>query len=178
MTSTDHILALVRQALDEFETLPLDGSIRRVVRIANLVGDTEVALRFSWELRPTAGSASANGEDSRLLMSDPSSWGSPNSPVESVFTEYSDDRRMDDGMLAGHSVAELQLMVDQFGGNAISGKMGDQVASQYFRFRQVLLTLRKRAFARLCYWERVFTYSNTNETYLLTVSGRCRSGND
>ena len=163
MTTSDHILGLVTKALDEFEAVPLDASIRRVVRIGNLLGDTKTAIRFSWELRPTAGSAAANGEDSRLLMFDPSSWGSTSSPVEEVFEVYSADHRMDNGMLAGHSVAELQLLLDKFGDEAVSGSLGAQVASESLQFRRVLLIIRQRAFARLCYWERTLTYSNTNE---------------
>ncbi|MCX5346005.1 hypothetical protein [Streptomyces atratus] len=56
MASSDYILQLVRQALDDFDDKPLEVAVRRAVRIANLVGDTEHA-RLSLELRPAGGPA-------------------------------------------------------------------------------------------------------------------------
>jgi hypothetical protein len=31
---------MVSQALDEFDTVPLDATVRRAIRVANLLGDT------------------------------------------------------------------------------------------------------------------------------------------
>jgi hypothetical protein len=164
VTTTDHILRLVQQTLDEFEDRPLDGSIRRVVRIANVLGDTTVALRFSRDLRPLGGSPSANARDSRLLMDDPSTWEDPDGPSEEALSDYMDDRpRTGEGKLLAHSVAEIQVFLDTFGMEAVSGDLGRQGAQNAYDFRQFVDILRHRAFAQLCFWERTLTYSNTNE---------------
>lgn len=48
-TST-HVLSLVSSALDEFETVALDATVRRALRIARLRGDAVEAFRFGLEL--------------------------------------------------------------------------------------------------------------------------------
>ncbi|HUY49785.1 MAG TPA: hypothetical protein VMV92_29390 [Streptosporangiaceae bacterium] len=63
MTSSDYVLPLVRQALDEFDDRPLEVSVRRAVRIASLVGDSRTAVRLGYELRPLGGDRRANAAD-------------------------------------------------------------------------------------------------------------------
>jgi len=47
VTSSDDVLSLVRQALDEFDDRPLAVSVRRAVRIASLTGDSRTAVRLA-----------------------------------------------------------------------------------------------------------------------------------
>lgn len=54
---SEHLLNLVRVALDEFEVATLSASVRRGLRIAQLRGDSAVAYLFRLDLRPTGGSS-------------------------------------------------------------------------------------------------------------------------
>jgi hypothetical protein len=56
MTETDHLLGLVRIALDQFEDVPLSASIRRSLRIAMQRGDQLEARFARSDLRPLGGS--------------------------------------------------------------------------------------------------------------------------
>ena len=56
MTNIDHVLGLTRQALDEFDSVPLAASLRRALRIARLRGDITYAHMFQLDLRPHGGS--------------------------------------------------------------------------------------------------------------------------
>ncbi len=49
----DHVAQLVRTALDQFEDRPLAASARGALRIASLLGNTEVAHRLHLESRPS-----------------------------------------------------------------------------------------------------------------------------
>ena len=55
MTETDHLLGLVRTALDEFEDVPLSASVRRSLRIAMQRGDQDEAWFAREDLRPMGG---------------------------------------------------------------------------------------------------------------------------
>ena len=55
MTETDHLLDLVRVALDEFEVVPLSASVRRALRIAMQRGDQDEAWFAREDLRPMGG---------------------------------------------------------------------------------------------------------------------------
>ena len=56
MTNIEHLVQLTRQALDEFESMPLAASLRRAQRIARLRGDTHWAQLFQFDLSPHGGS--------------------------------------------------------------------------------------------------------------------------
>lgn len=56
MTNIEHLIELTRQALDEFESVPLPASLRRAQRIARLRGDTHWAQIFHFDLSPHGGS--------------------------------------------------------------------------------------------------------------------------
>jgi hypothetical protein len=49
VTSSDYVLSLVRQALDEFDDRPLEASGSRAVRIASLIGDS----KWAWGCHPS-----------------------------------------------------------------------------------------------------------------------------
>ena len=56
MTNIEYVLGLTRQALEEFESVPLAASLRRALRIARLQGDITYAHMFQLDLRPHGGS--------------------------------------------------------------------------------------------------------------------------
>lgn len=56
MSSIEQIITLTRQALDEFESVPLAASLRRAHRIARLRGDITSAYMFQLDLSPHGGS--------------------------------------------------------------------------------------------------------------------------
>ena len=167
VTSSDHVLSLVRQALDEFDTRPLEVSVRRAVRIASLAGDSRTAVRLGYELRPAgAGDRKANAADVQRLMTDPSTWGNPQGPSEEALQEYFADRKRsddpaDDTVLV-HSVAELEFWVSR--DHAEFERMDQQSTLASFRMRQILELARHRTFTALIAWERQFTYSSINES--------------
>jgi len=55
-TNSTEILNLTQTALSEFESLPLDGSARRALRIAQVRGDGREAWLLRADLRPSGGS--------------------------------------------------------------------------------------------------------------------------
>ena len=46
MTNVEHMLGLTRQALDEFESVPLAASLRRALRIARLSLDSRAVMQL------------------------------------------------------------------------------------------------------------------------------------
>lgn len=71
MTNVEEMLALTRQALDEFESVPLAASLRRAARIARLRGDIHYVYLFQFDLRPTGGSTTwSRTEAYELLQSE------------------------------------------------------------------------------------------------------------
>ena len=167
MTSTDDILRLVRIALDEFEDRTLEESIRRTVRVANLLGDEKTAIRLGLELRPVEGNRSANAEDIRRLVRDKERWTDPTGPAERAIAEYIEDRRIvtpvdRDSKIAGnliaHSIGEIEFWQKVI--PVLSS--GDEFAVRLSEV-QALLRARHRCFTALCQWERQLTYANVNE---------------
>jgi len=68
LTSVEHMLDLVRQALDEFESVPLAASLRRAERIARLRGDIHYAHMFQLDLRPNGGSTTWSRTEAYELL--------------------------------------------------------------------------------------------------------------
>ena len=68
MTNVEDMLALTRQALDEFESVPLAASLRRAERIARLRGDIHYAHMFQLDLRPTGGSTTWSRTEAYELL--------------------------------------------------------------------------------------------------------------
>lgn len=62
------IVELVRTALDNFEDVPLAASLRRSLRIAQLRGDSRMAVLARLDLRPLGGSAALRVEEITGLM--------------------------------------------------------------------------------------------------------------
>ena len=174
MDSTDNVLALVRKALDEFEDRPLDASVRRVVRVAHLLGETRTALRFSYELKAFGGDKQANGEDTKRLMIDPSTWGSRNGPAEEALQEFMNDRKAsdnpaDDKSLV-HSIGELEAMANDPGYRASAKTV--EAGLMVHKIDQIVARTRQRAFTQLCSWERQLIYSTVNEAIFQRFQAR------
>jgi len=182
MTSSDHVLSLVRQALDEFDDRPLEVSVRRAIRIASLIGDSRTAIRLAYELRPVAGDAQANAVDVQRLMADPASWGTGEGPSEEALLEYFNDRKHNDDPsdqnTLVHTVGELEYWVH--GDHAEFESVGRENLRISMRMRQILETSRHRTFTALISWERQFGYSSINEsifsTYQQQVDGLLSNG--
>lgn len=167
MATSDHILRLVRKALDEFDDAPLEVSVRRAVRIANLVGDTKYAIRLSFDLKPTGGDRETNGEISRMLMQDPSTWGSKTGPAEKAVMAWMNDRKIDGSdNIDSHSLVELEFWEHELEALKESGERIDYDADLKTRQRKTRIVARTRhlTFALLCSWERRLDYSTINES--------------
>ena len=139
--------------------------MRRIVRIANLLGETRTALRFNLELKSFGGDRQANGADTKRLMADPSSWATGTGPDEEALQEFVNDRRRandPDGKSLVHAISELEAMVSRpgFGENPQSVEEGLEALC----IKQIVTRTRQRAYTVLCSWERQLTYSSINES--------------
>ncbi|MET8572031.1 hypothetical protein [Streptomyces sp. NPDC004783] len=157
------------KALDDFDDKPLDVSVRRAVRIASLVGDTKHAIRLSLELRPAGGDRQSNGETSRMLMADPSTWGSGSGPAEQALAQYLNDRKFtQDGQerVDAHSLTEIDFWLQELHELKESGERFDYKYDLASRERtgQIVARTRHLTFALLCSWERRFGYTSINES--------------
>lgn len=167
MATSDHVLRLVRKALDEFDDTPLEVSVRRAVRIANLVGETKYAVRLSLDLKTIGGDRETNGEISCMLMEDPSTWGSMTGPAEQALKAWMNDRKVEDSdNIDGHSLAQLEFWDHEPEKIKESGERVDYEADLGRRVRtaQILARTRHLTFALLCSWECRLDYSTINES--------------
>lgn len=167
MATSDHILRFVRKALDEFDDKPLEVSVRRAVRIASLVGDTKYAVRLSLDLKTMGGDRETNGEISRMLMADPSTWGSMTGPAEQAVMAWMNDRKIEGGgNIDSHSLAELEFWDNELQDLKQSGERVDYETDLNTRQRSTRILARTRhlTFALLCSWERRLDYSTINES--------------
>ncbi|MGA4967008.1 hypothetical protein [Streptomyces pseudogriseolus] len=167
MAASDYILKLVRTALDSFDDEPLEVSVRRAVRIANLMGDTKYAVRLALDLKPTGGDRVTNGETSRMLMADPSTWGSMTGPAEQALAAWVNDRKIDGSdNIDAHSLAELEFWDKELSDLKKSGEKVDYDSDLTTRQRstRIIARIRHLTFALLCSWERRLDYSSINES--------------
>jgi len=137
------------------------------VRIANLVGDTKYAIRLALELRPTGGDRVTNGETSRMLMADPSTWGTGTGPAEQALLAWMNDRKIDDSdNVDPHSLAELEFWDKELSELKQSGEQFDYGSDVTTRQRstRILARVRHLTFSLLCSWERRLGYSSINES--------------
>ncbi len=166
MPSTERILQLVQQTLDEIDDRPVDVSVRRAIRIASLLGESEVAVRLGYEVKPSGGHPPSNAADTRRLMAEPELWGDREGPAENAITEYVAERALPDGMVDGHSLSELsfwEAIAETTNSNELNGDDYRQYLEVSERRVRIIERARHRVFTLLCAWERQLTYSNTNE---------------
>ncbi|GAA4658993.1 hypothetical protein GCM10023347_07890 [Streptomyces chumphonensis] len=160
-------MRLVRKALDEFDDTDLEVSVRRAVRIANLVGDTKYAIRLALDLKTMGGDRETNGEISRMLMEDPSTWGSMTGPAEQALKAWMNDRKIEGSEnIDSHSLAQLEFWSKELEWIKESGERVDYEKDLATRVRtkQILARTRHLTFALLCSWERRLDYGTINES--------------
>jgi hypothetical protein len=159
-------------ALDEFDSVALDATVRRTVRIANLLGETAAAVRFGLELKPTGGHPPSNAAATRRLMADPGQWGTEG-PAEDAIKEYMSDRQRGDGLVQNSGIAELEFWrAERPPPEEIPDhQYGADLESQA-EIVGLLTRVRHHAFTYLCQWERQLTFSVVQENALATVSER------
>jgi len=188
MTSTDDILALIRAALDEFDDRPLQVSVRRAVRIAGLIGDSQAAVRLTHELLPMGGDRQANAASFQRLLPDSATWGDPDGPAKDALREYmrdraqTDDAKMpldpDKSRIDVHSLDMLQFWVER--GPQLADYGSPQELKIAHRSREIQDRTRYRTFSYLCAWERRFGYTSINESifgeYKTTVDALLAKG--
>lgn len=162
---TDRILSLVQKALDEFDEKSLDISIRRAIRIAVLLAETELAIRFAQEVRPTGGSKRANLDDIKKLMENPSDYGKLGSPSHGAVEDYIKDRLGGNGKVSVHSITEIDFIVKEFDRQAVQSNYVETSDVMIARkeMREILERSRARVFAALCGWERRLIFKARNE---------------
>jgi hypothetical protein len=163
---TPQILALVQQALNDFEVVSLSSSIRRAIRIANLLGDSQTAVRLSLEIRSHGGAKfmqSANLMKYYLPASKESSGsnGGSNGPAEKALEEYITDRSPSKAeMVWCHTVSELEDLASK---PSLEEGVHGEILEWRFIARQIVERTLNQTFALLCRWEREFTQSHTHE---------------
>lgn len=170
MQSSGDILDLVRDALDGFDERPLSANVRKTIRIANLLGESTLAVRLSLELKPTGGNPPSNAADIKRLLTDDEDWGRPDGVVSVAVDEYTAERTIKQdiagasqrlsGQVLAHSLEELDFWDQVLAGDAEQYPEGltMKVAGEQTRVR-----VRHRCFVALCQWERSLTYTDINE---------------
>jgi len=162
MTTTDELLALVRRALDEFDDRPLSATVRRAVRIANLLGESEIALRLAFEVKSIGGDSRANAEDARRLLADPGAWGDPEGPAESAVREYMEDRRVGSDKVQSSSIDTIEHWERYFAAHEDIAN-SKEILERRIADLQMLERARHHTFTALCKWERQLSLGSVSE---------------
>lgn len=161
---TDALLDLVRRALDEIDESPVSVTTRRTARIASLLGETVLAVRLGFELKPSGGHPPTNAEDTRRLMLDPSLWGDRDGPAEQALEAWMANRRIGRGpnadLLDSHGLAELEAWLVRIDAEDFEDL---EWLENRLRILGTIERVRHTCFTSLCGWERQLNYANTNE---------------
>ena len=177
MTSVEDILALTRQALDDFETVPLAASLRRAERIARLRGDTHYTLRFQLDLRPNGGSTAwSRTEAYDLFMGESFTDGDIDAWRSQIFEEWIKERTpsklygamkeaFGDGQLIGGSIESVirhSVLMERNASLALApeAKLQTEIRREYDL--EVIERATHRAFTYLCTVERDLSYIGVN----------------
>lgn len=162
------MLSLVQRALDEIDDHPVSVTARRTARIAVLLGETELAVRLGFELKPgSGGHPPSNASDTRRLMADPSTWGQADSPAEAALAAYMATRRIPDqrDKIDGHSLSQLEAWVSRLASDDELSK--PEILEMKLRQQHILDAVQHTCFTALCSWERRLGYANINEDIFL-----------
>jgi hypothetical protein len=175
MTSqTDHQLDLVRSALDQFDDLPLPVIVRKVVRIASLLGESELAVRLGLEVKPSRGHPPTNAAESRRLMLDDLDDQTANEVVENALTVYMANRAIGDGSgkLAGHSLVDIDDVLVAIERDREAGVVTQESLELHVLMRGIQENARHACFTALVSWERRLGYGSVNERIFEAFRGR------
>lgn len=171
--TSEDVLRLVQRALDEFDSVALDATTRRVVRIANLLGDSFTAIRLGLELKPSGGHPPANAEMTKRLMQDPGNWGERGGLAEQALEQYIDERRRDNDLVVSHSIAELEFWQrERLQSNEITDQQYAEDLANQLNIVELLTRARHNAFTVLCQWERQLTFAVNQDDALAVVRRR------
>lgn len=163
-STSEDVLVLVRTALEEFDNASLSATIRRAIRIANLLGEPKVAVRMGLELKPLGGHPPSNAEMTRRLLVDPESWGRPDGPVEQAILEYTAERKRADGLITAHSIAELEFWEQrELPESELTNAQYVTNLENQRRSLEIRELARHHAFTLLCMWERQLTFAVTQQ---------------
>ena len=171
--STADVLRLIQHALDEFETVPLEASIRRAIRIANLLGETYAALRLSFEIKPTGGHPAANADMTRRLMADPGDWDDTTGVAQRALDEFMNERRRPDGMITSHPVSLIEYWQrERVPSDELAPSQYESQMSWQLEMLEIHSRARHKVFTYLCSWERQVTFAVNQNDALAAVSQR------
>jgi hypothetical protein len=166
--SSSDVLSLVQQALNEIDSVPISASVRRTVRIANLMGESKTAIRLAMEVRPPGGAKIANQEDTKRFLADPRQVHTPSSPWSQAVEEYLVDRKYGDDKILAWSIAQLDFLDQELvAAVAADGHQNASASNELLKSLEIRERARSRCFSALCEWERQLTFSITNE-HLIT----------
>lgn len=187
-------LRLVREALDEFESVVLAASARRALRIASLRGDAAEAWLLRCDLRPVGGSAALSWSEFALLYPDldhenrsaqfialREAWLQERAPsnVDPVLKPHLNDDGS--GTMISGSIEEIARRVESL--EAQAAREGDVQGRYLFEQsaamnREILVRSRYRIFAYLTRCEAQLGYESVNvaifERHRAVVDGYLR----
>ena len=158
-------LQLVRQALDEYESLALSGSLRRAQRIATRLAEERDALRFSIELRGIGGDLTANAIDIRRMVDGDGT--KLHSEVIEMFIGDRRDSKAGDVLSMGVLDMEYWIARPEPVAGTISRETAAQLQQQKYMVIGALGAISGRVYTALCGWEKQLTFRERNE-HLLT----------
>ncbi|HEY3772161.1 MAG TPA: hypothetical protein VGL69_04140 [Solirubrobacteraceae bacterium] len=177
LTNVEEMLALTRQALDEFESVPLAASLRRVERIARLRGDIHYAHMFQLDLRPTGGSTTwSRTEAYELLKSEEVNSVDVDTWRSYIFEEWIKERSPskveeplkgtfgDDHLIAGsiESVIRHSALMERGSARAPNPQLEYQMELRRELDLEVIERTTHRVFTYLCTVERDLSYVGVN----------------
>jgi hypothetical protein len=177
LTSVEYMLGLARQALDEFESVPLAASLRRAERIARLRGDIHYAHMFQLDLRPNGGSTTwSRTEAYELLKSEEISDVHVDTWRSQIFEEWIKERspsKVDEalkdtfggGELIGGSIESVirhSALMERESARVTRPQVGYQMEQRRELDQEVIERTTHRVFTYLCTVERDLSYIGVN----------------
>lgn len=171
------VLALVRAALDQFDTVHLSVSARQAIRIANLVGDTQHALELGFNLRPLNHEEGARPASrdmvERLIGEQFEDTLTRRAVFEAAFAVWSAERALPDGRIDSHSLRELELWSEELpGADDVTGDAYKENLEFKLRQIRIIERLRHNVFTLLCRWERQLAFAARQERTLESMHSR------
>jgi hypothetical protein len=159
---TPQILALVQQALNDLEVVSLSSSIRRSIRIANLLGDPQTAVRLSLEIGSHGGAKFIQSADlMQYYLPASNDSVDRNALAGRALEEYIKDRSPTSSeMVWCHTISELEDLASK---PTLEEGVPSEILEWRFIATQIVERTLNQTFSLLCRWERELTHSNTHE---------------
>lgn len=172
-SSSLDLLRLVQLALDEFDSVSVEATVRRVVRIANLMGDTFMAVRLGLDLKASGGHPPSNAEMTRRLMSNVADWDEPGGIADQAVDLYMGERQMDDGKILAHSLSEIDFWQrHRLDRRAMTAEQYAGDIELHLKMSEIVTRTKHHAFTLLCRWERELTFATNQGDALTSISAR------